>query len=78
MLQQQWLGGSTAERSELARAGMQVLSQLWTQQQQTRHALRLNARLAAVTLEEARLFATTIMLLLVMCAYPAGGSRVGL
>lgn len=67
VLQQQWLGGSTAERSELARAGMQVLSKLWTQRQQTRHALRLSARLAAVTLEEARLFAITVTLLLVLC-----------
>lgn len=55
VLQQQWLSGGEPERAELARAGMQVLSQLWSQQQQARHALRLNARLAAVALEEVHL-----------------------
>ena len=33
---------------------MQVLVQLWTQQQQAYHVMRLHARLAAVLLEEVR------------------------
>ena len=44
-------------RSEFARAGMQVLSQLWSHQQLGQHAQRLNARLAAVVLEEVSLCA---------------------
>lgn len=31
---------------------MQALAQLWTQQQQAYHVMRLHARLAAVVLEE--------------------------
>lgn len=57
VLQQQWLSSGMSARSEFARAGMQVLSQLWSHQQLGQHAQRLNARLAAVVLEEVSLCA---------------------
>ena len=57
VLQQQWLSSGMSARSEFTRAGMQVLLQLWSYQQLGQHAQRLNARLAAVVLEEVGLCA---------------------
>ena len=51
LVQQEWVGGSTAARSQFAQAGMAVLTQLWEAQGATVHR-RLHSHLDATILEE--------------------------
>ena len=51
LVQHEWVGGSTAARSQFARAGMAVLTQLWEAQGPTVH-MRLHSHLDATILEE--------------------------
>ena len=53
LLHQGWLSGGLAARSQYARAGMKVLTQLW-EAQSSSHMPRLHARLNATILEEVR------------------------
>jgi len=52
LLHEQWVTGSLPARSEFARAGMTVLTQLWESQGPSSHMLRLHAHLDATILEE--------------------------
>ena len=52
LVHQQWVAGSTAARSDFARAGMEVLTQLWASQGGSSSMMRLHAHLDATILEE--------------------------
>ena len=52
LLHEQWVTGPLVSRSEFARAGMRVLTQLWESQGPSSHVQRLHAHLDATILEE--------------------------
>lgn len=51
LVQREWVGGSLAARSQFARAGMAVLTQLWEAERPSSHT-RLHSHLDATILEE--------------------------
>lgn len=51
LVQRDWVGGSTAARSQSAEAGMAVLTQMWQAQGPVSHK-RLHSHLDATILEE--------------------------
>ena len=51
LVQREWVGGSTAARSQSAEAGMAVLTQMWEAQGPTSYK-RLHSHLDATILEE--------------------------
>lgn len=55
LVQHEWVGGSNAARSQFARAGMAVLTQLWEAQSPTGH-MRLHSHLDATILEEVGIY----------------------
>lgn len=67
LVQRDWVGGSTAARSQSAEAGMAVLTQMWEAQGPTSHK-RLHSHLDATILEEVRTCSCEYQIQRTVCA----------